>query len=77
MVVRDLHLIRTALGPDEANAVLAIDADGVLTISFATQRLQSISRGRGKVTECSSGIKQVKLPAGNAPQLRWAGMSGT
>ena len=39
VIVDDLDLLRIAVAPDEANAVLVIDPNAVLASPFALQRL--------------------------------------
>ena len=45
MIIYNLDLVRTVLGPDKAKAVLVIDSNGVLAVSIATECFQPISGG--------------------------------
>lgn len=64
MVVDDFDLFRTRCFPDEANAVLVIDPDTVLTAPISSQRLQLIPGRHAQVGEFLGNVKCVQLAAG-------------
>jgi hypothetical protein len=51
IMVRDLHIGRSRIGPSKADAPFVIDADAVLSRSVASQRFQAVSRRRPQVVE--------------------------
>ena len=57
VVVDDLHLRRTIVGPTEADPELVIDSEAVLTSPITSQRFQPIARRRSKEIE---GLRSVE-----------------
>jgi len=53
MIIRDLHVTGTGLviRPFETNAILIVDADGVLSRSIANHLFESVSRDRAQVSK--------------------------
>jgi len=46
VIVGDLDVVRAVVGPDEADSVLVVDADGVLAGALADQLLQATAGPR-------------------------------
>ena len=69
VVVSDLYLSGTIIGPSEANAVLVVDSDAVLTGSIAFELFETIARWDPQVLEILSLIQLVQFSSGNLPQL--------
>jgi hypothetical protein len=57
MIVHNLNLPRSLLGPSEANSPLIVDSDAHLTHAIAFEDLQSISRRISQILRCRRGIK--------------------
>jgi len=68
VVVNDLDLRRSKLGPHEADPVLIVHADAVLRSSVSLERLQPVARRNAKVGKSTGGIDQVKFPTGDLPE---------
>jgi hypothetical protein len=66
VVINDLD-IRGAgfsLGPCETNPPLIVDADAVLSFSFALERLKPIARQSGEVGERNRSIQAIEFETG-------------
>lgn len=65
MIVNNLHVRWTQrlIGPLKANTPLVVDADAVLALPVANQRLKTISRQSGKVSQRRGGFEAVELQA--------------
>jgi hypothetical protein len=61
MVVDDFHIVGIAVPPYEADAILIIDSDAVLTFALAVQSLQPVSRGNIQIIQRHRGMQQEKL----------------
>jgi hypothetical protein len=44
VIINDLHFVELPILPDEADAVLIVNPNTVLTFSVAAQRLKAVSR---------------------------------
>jgi hypothetical protein len=73
VIVDYLDLLRAGVGPGEADAVLIIDPDAMLTGSIPDQRLETVARWNPERLEGNRRVETVELPAGDRPKLRWAG----
>jgi len=51
VIVRNLHIVRSVLLPDEANPKLIVDPNAVLKIAITPQSFQAVSRGLAKFIE--------------------------
>jgi hypothetical protein len=69
VVVDDLHILRVAILPDEADAVLIVDADAVLSAPIACQGFQPIAGKRCQVSKFASGVELLQLPLGHTRHL--------
>jgi len=67
VVIGDLHIVRSIVLPDKADAVLIVDPYAVLSAPFARQSLQSISRRSTQVVERACRINLVELAQGRCP----------
>lgn len=59
MVVNDLDILGAIRSPCKTYAPLVIDANAVLTLAFATQRLQTIARRRAQEPKRLGGIQPL------------------
>ncbi len=69
MIIGNLSLECMAALPAEANPVLAVDADTVLSGSISLQPLKAVRRWRGKVPNFSSAIDLDKPPKSHCGDL--------
>ena len=67
MIVYDLNLVRFALDPGEANAVLVVDANTVLTFPFALESLQLVAGWYPQLLQGTDGIELVELSTCHTP----------
>ena len=61
MVVNDLHLLRTGVGPHEADPPLVVDPDAVLPGPVTLERLEPVPRWHSEVVEHLRGADLAKL----------------
>jgi hypothetical protein len=66
VVIGDLDLAWTFLGPDEAEAPLVVDADAPLTSAIAPQRLEPIARRDAEITQAVRRIQIDQLAGGDS-----------
>ena len=62
MVIHDLHLEGVSITPDEADSILVIDADAVLSRPVSLEGLQSIARRYSKVLKVLRPVEHEELP---------------
>jgi hypothetical protein len=55
--------------PDKADAPLPIDADGVLTLSVAVQRVQVVSWDGAQLIQSFGSMERVQPPLGDPYQV--------
>ena len=60
MVVYDFHILRARVCPDEADAVLVIDADTVLSFPLPFKRFQAVPGDGAKVVQRFSGVQNFE-----------------
>jgi hypothetical protein len=65
VIVHDLDLGGAAVGPHEAEAVLVVDADGVLALPVAAQRLEPVAGRNTEIVESTRHVELAQLAAGN------------
>lgn len=58
VVVNDLHLLRSGVGPHEADPPLVVDPDAVLTRSIAFEGLEPVPRWDAEVLEGYNDLRQ-------------------
>ena len=63
MVVEDFNLVGPLLRPTEANAVLLIDADAVLSLAVACEGLEAVARRALEVVEIGGGVQDKQFGA--------------
>ena len=51
MIIGDFHLECVALSPDEADSILIVDPDAVLSCAIALKRFQAIAGEKSKIRE--------------------------
>ena len=61
VVVDNLDPIRPGIGPDEADAPLVVDANAVLALAVAFQRLEAITRRRLQILQRICVVEHLKL----------------
>src|SRR6202049_1620844 len=61
VVVDNFDIGRPFLSPEEADAPLVIDPDGVLATTFAGQRFKPVCWRRAQVVEIARGMEHVEL----------------
>jgi hypothetical protein len=61
MVVDDFHVVGVAISPLEADAILIIDSDAVLTFALAVQSLQPVSGRYTQIIQRHGGMQQEEL----------------
>lgn len=61
VVVNDLHLLRSGVGPHEADAPLVVDPDAVLTGSITLERFEPVAGRNAEVLQDLSGPHLTKL----------------
>ncbi len=68
MIVCDLNFSWALVGPTEADSILVVYADAMLTGAITFQFLQPISRWRTKISKKLGLIELVKLSDGDFPK---------
>ncbi len=61
MVVRDLYLVCSIILPNEANTILIIDSDTVLTLPVTCQSFQMIARWHTKIVQINRCLNLIEL----------------
>jgi hypothetical protein len=69
MVVGYFHIVRPVIFPTEADAVLVVDSNAVLTSPISHQFFKSISGRIPKRIERNDGVNISKLALRSAPTL--------
>ena len=69
MIVHDLHIVSVPVVPDEADAILIVDPNTVLSTPVACERLEPVAWECSKVTEVVGRMKLLKLPLSNTSDL--------
>jgi hypothetical protein len=72
VVVYDLDLIGTLIGPDEADPILVVDPDAVLPSTVARERFQSIPGRNAEIVEPHNRVEILELALGDPPERRGA-----
>ena len=62
MVIDDLHVVRVRAPPDEADAVLIVDPDAVLSTAIPFECLQPVARRTSEVTKGCRCMEHPELP---------------
>jgi hypothetical protein len=70
MVVGDFNLIHVPGAPNEADPKLIVDADCVLALPIARQRVQLIMRRQAQFFEAYRSIEELQLAFCDISQVR-------
>ena len=65
VVIGDLDISWSLLGPNETHSELIIDPDRVLSLPIPAQRLKPISRRRAQIIQVNRGVEIAQFPAGD------------
>ena len=76
MIVADVHIGGTRVGPAKDDPPLIVDADAVETSEFSLQPLQSIAGRRGQIAKRLRIVENVQLPRGDPGDAGPARCSG-
>ena len=74
MIVNDLNAFRSIRCPFEAEAILAIDADAVLSFAVTLQEFQMIIGWKTEVRQSDGRVQLIELPSRHIPQRCGTGM---
>jgi hypothetical protein len=77
VVICNLHIDWTVLGPNEANAILIIYAAPELPFPLPGQSFQSIARRNPKFVYRLNGIQLVQLSESDTPEILRADLHRT
>src|SRR5271167_2059749 len=64
VVVDNFDMVRTLLGPGEADAPLIVDADRMLAAALALHGFEAVRRRRPQIAEVAGVMKHVQLAPG-------------
>ena len=70
MIVNDLNAFRSILCPFEAEAILAIDADAVLSFAVTLQEFQMIIGWKTEVRQSDGRVQLIELPLRRPAETR-------
>ena len=73
MVVHYLYLRRSALCPNETDAVLVVDSDAVLPLPISSECLQLIPWWNSEIVKGDHRVKLVELASRHCPRRFWTG----
>jgi hypothetical protein len=75
VVIDDFNIMGSVGFPEEANAPLIVNADGVLPFAVALEGFQSVAGRDGKVAEFGDGMELGEFPQGNTLDVwrEWPG----
>jgi hypothetical protein len=66
MVINNFHFVKLSISPYEADAILLVDPNAVLSFSAATQKLKVISRRHAQIVQIRRVVQVLQLSQGNA-----------
>src|SRR5947209_8536265 len=69
VVIDDLYRVGVGVAPDEADAVLVVDADGVPAFSVLDERLQAVVGRDAQVLQRYRCVEHCQLPGGNPAEI--------
>src|SRR6476620_10576034 len=69
MIVHDLHLAGAVLPPED-DAPLIIDADRMISLEAAFERLQPVPRRLPQIEQSSGGVKVLQLSLRHLTEIR-------
>jgi hypothetical protein len=65
VIIHDLDVVRISVAPDETDPELVVDANAVLPLPIAPERLQPVSRKNGQVPKLLCGVQQPEFALRN------------
>src|SRR3546814_10766142 len=65
VVIDDLHVVRIAAAPAEADTPLVVDPDAVLSLAISFEQLQPVCGRNPQVIERSGGVEHAQLATGD------------
>lgn len=65
MVIDDFDMLDSAVSPNEANSILVVDTDGMLTPALSLERLQSVTGRNSQVGENLSDVELLEFTQGD------------
>ncbi len=71
VVIDDFNIVWAVDFPEEADAPLVVNADGVLAFAVALECFQSVAWRDGKVVEFGDGVELGKFPQSNTLNVWW------
>ena len=69
VVVHDLDLRRAFRRPNKAYPELIVDADRVLSLAIARERLKAVAWRRPQIAEIARGVEVAQFPARHLDQV--------
>ena len=76
MVVDDLDLPCFAIAPDETDTPLFVDANAVLPLAVAPQRLKSVAGRHSQIVELACGLNSQEFCSRPLLELYWQAANG-
>jgi len=73
VIVNDLNIGRTRIGPSETDPKLIVDPDAVLSFPVASQSLKSVAGRNPQVLQNMRLVQLIEATPGTGPKVRWAG----
>lgn len=70
VVVDDLHVLWTCVGPAEADSPLLVDSNAVLAFPISFQLLQTVVGWDLQIVQVLGGVEKQRLPVSRSLQLR-------
>lgn len=70
VAIDNFDLMRAVRLPDEADPILVVDTNAVLSVPIASQALEPVSRGNPQVGQCAGAVKHQQLSQGSPPEAR-------
>ena len=77
VIVRYFYFLRAFIRPQEADAILVVNADAMLTCAVSPQHFQSISWRTCKIAQLDDMSQLIEFATRNAPQTDGAGSSSS
>lgn len=69
MIINDLDVDGTVLGPNEADPILVVYSDAVLPAAVAFECLEPVARRHFQIVQCDGRIDLVQLSECNTPEI--------
>ena len=75
MIVDDLNIFRPCVSPPEADPVLIVDPNTVLSGAIASELLEAVARWNAKILKGFGRIQCLKLTNGDTPERLWKSLA--